>query len=226
MSSLRKCCAVCTKRCASEEQRTKAVRLPRIGELAMVLPRACSLLFAVASLLACGGSTEGEPMIAPPTGGNADDDGGDEPELDCGPTSEGDLVLEYGDRSEAPDEIVGVVSVGGVAVIGGDGCAAVGGGDALEVSGVVRALAAGGDRSVALGSSSGEVVIAAVEGDALVQTRSVSVGSGVRGLTSDGAMIWAALGAAGLHALAVASGEASRFGDVAVARGVALAGSR
>jgi peroxiredoxin len=192
----------------------------------MALPRACSLLFAVASLLACGGSTEGEPMIAPPTGGDADDDGGDEPELDCGPTFEDDLVLEYGDRSEAPDEIVGVVSVGGVAVIGGDGFATVVGGDVLEVNGVVTAMAAVGDRSVALGTSGGEIVIAEVDGDALVQTRSVSVGSRVRGLASDGATIWAALGADGLHAVAVDGGEAARFGDVAVARGVALAGTR
>ena len=192
----------------------------------MVLPRACSLLFAVASLLACGGSTETEPMIAPPTGGHADDDGGDEPELECGPTFEDELVLEYADRSEAAGEIVGVASVGGVAVIGGDGFAAVVGGDPLEVSGVVTAMAAVGDRSVALGTIGGEIVIAEVDGDALVPTRSVSVGARVHGLVSDGATIWAALGADGLHALAVDGGEASPFGEVTVARGVALAGSR
>jgi peroxiredoxin len=200
----------------------------------MVLPRACFLLFAVSSLASCGGPSESDPVIAPPTGGDNnddDDDGDDGPTLDCGPTFDDDLVLAYDDQTAAPDEIVAVAAVDGVAVVGGDGFAAVldddgGFGEALEIDGEVTAMTAVDDRHVALATGSGEVIVAEVDGDELVQNSSTSVGGRARGLASDGATIWVALGGDGLRALSVQGGDAAAFGNVAVARGVALAGAR
>jgi peroxiredoxin len=201
----------------------------------MVLPRACPLLVAVASLLGCGGPSDGygDPTIPPPTGvdGNSDGDGGDDPELDCGPTYDDDLELVYDEQSKAPDEVIAVASIGGVAVIGGDGFAAVRGDDgtlgpALDIDGDVTAMTAVDDSRVALGTSGGEIVVADVDGDRLVPSGSASVGVRVRGLASDGTTIWAALGADGVKAVAAGGGTPAAFGTVTVARGVALAGDR
>jgi peroxiredoxin len=189
-------------------------------------------LVAVASLLGCGApeGSNADPTIPPPTGIDGNADGGDDPELGCGPTYDDDLELAYDDEVEAPDEVFTVTSVGGVAVIGGDDFAAVLAdgrlGGALEIDGDVTAITAVGADHVALGTRSGEIVIAQVNGDELVQTASVSVGTRVRGLASDGATIFAALGSAGLVTVSKDGGTPSAFGSVAVARGVALGGER
>lgn len=203
----------------------------------MVMLRACSVLVAVASMYGCGVPSDSDPTIPLPTGSagedegdSADDDGEPEPELDCGPTFDDDLVLVYDEETIAPHRVRTVASVAGNVVVGGEGFGAVlgehGFGPMLELTGDVQAIVAVGDDRVALGTSTGEIVVAELDGEQLEQRRTTSVSGGVRGLASDGLTIWAALGDAGLHAVPVDGGTATRLGDVAVARDVALAHGR